>query len=108
MANPASIPNQGAPSATPTCGGPTSIRILIVHADTANPPNTLRAQLLALPGVTAVDLFDGQAGTPTLAQLQQYTVVVPMSNFPFADSTTLGNNLADYLDGGGIVVAQTF
>ena len=59
-------------------------------------------------GVTAVDLFDAQAGTPTLAQLQQYQIVVPYSNFPFLDADTLGNNLADYVDGGGVVVQYGF
>ena len=58
--------------------------------------------------MTAVDLFDGQAGTPTLGQLQQYQIVVPYSNFPFLDADTLGNNLADYVDGGGVVVQYGF
>ena len=40
---------------------------------------------MAEPGVAAVDLFDAQAGTPTLAQLQPYQIVVPYSNFPFFD-----------------------
>ena len=49
-----------------------------------------------------------QAGTPTLAQLQAYQIVVPYSNFPFFDADTLGNNLADYVDGGGVVVQYGF
>src|SRR5262249_17462278 len=49
-----------------------------------------------------------QVGTPTLAQLQAYQIVVPYSNFPFADDTTLGNNLADYVDAGGVVVQYGF
>ena len=55
-----------------------------------------------------VDLFDATSGTPTLAQLQQYQIVVPFSNSPFLDADTLGNNLADYVDGGGIVVQYGF
>ena len=77
--------------------------MLIVYSDDG-PPTQLQSEILAEPNVTAVDLFDGQAGTPTLAQLQAYQIVVPYSNFPFFDADTLGNNLADYVDGGGVVV----
>jgi Dockerin type I domain/Kelch motif len=88
-------------------GGGCQFKVLIVYADTAA-PTQLQMEIQAESGVTAVDLFDAQAGTPTLAQLQQYDIVVPYSNFPFADATTLGNNLADYVDGGGIVVQYGF
>jgi len=104
---PTATPTAGTPTPTPTCA-PANYHILIVHGDSANPPNTLRTQLLAESGVTQVDLFDGQNGTPTLAQLLPYQLVVAMSNFPFVDSTTLGNNLADYIDANGIVVGVTF
>ena len=45
---------------------------------------------------------------PPWAQLQQYEIVVPYSNSPFLDADTLGNNLADYVDGGGVVVQYGF
>ena len=96
----------GTPSATPTCT-PSSFHVLIVYSDDG-PPTQLQSEILAEPNVIAVDLFDGQAGTPTLAQLQQYQIVVPYSNFPFFDADTLGNNLADYVDGGGVVVQYGF
>ena len=67
-----------------------------------------QSEIQAEPGVAAVDLFDALVGTPTLAQLQQYDIVVPFSNSAFLDSDTLGNNLADYVDGGGIVVQYGF
>ena len=86
---------------------PSSFNVLIVYADTAA-PTQLQSEILAEPGVAAVDLFDAQAGTPTLGQLQQYQIVVPYSNFPFLDPDTLGNNLADYVDGGGVVVQYGF
>jgi hypothetical protein len=93
------------PTATP---GPCQFQVLIVYADTEGLPTQLQSEILAEPNVTAVDLFDGGAGTPTLAQLQQYNIVVPFSNSPFLDGETLGNNLADYVDGGGIVVQHGF
>jgi N-acetylneuraminic acid mutarotase len=91
---------------TVCCGCP--LNVLIVYADSTGAPTQLQSEVLAESGVTAVDLFDGAAGTPTLAQLQAYKIVVPFSNTPFSDATTLGNNLADYVDGGGIVVQHGF
>ena len=95
------------PTATPSCT-PGNFQVVIVYADSDGQPTGLQSEILAEPGVTAVDLFDALAGTPTLAQLQQYDIVVPFSNSPFLDSDTLGNNLADYVDGGGIVVQYGF
>ena len=103
-------PCGGSPTPTPTATGsctPSSFNVLIVYSDTTA-PTQLQSEILAEPGVAAVDLFDAQAGTPTLAQLQPYQIVVPYSNFPFFDPDTLGNNLADYVDGGGVVVQYGF
>jgi len=97
------------PTPTPTCT-PSQFPVLIVYSDTL-PPIQLQGQILAEPGVTTVDLFDAASGTPTLGQLQQYQIVVPLSNIGapgFLDATTLGNNLADYVDGGGVVVQYGF
>src|SRR5206468_6724383 len=71
-------------------------------------PTQLQSEIQAEPNVIAVDLFDANVGTPTLGQLQQYQIVVPFSNSTFLDPDTLGNNLADYVDGGGIVVQYGF
>ena len=92
---------------TSICGGPCEFQVLIVYADT-DLPTQLQSEILAEPNVTAVDLFDGGVGTPDLGLLQQYNIVVPFTNFPFADADTMGNNLADYVDGGGIVVQYGF
>ena len=67
----------------------------------------LRNELLA-DGATLVDNFDAVNGTPTLAQMQQYDIVVPFSNCGYNDPVTLGNNLDAYEAGGGVVVAFTF
>ena len=97
----------GTPTPTPT-PGPCQFRVLIVHADFIGQPTQLQSEILAEPNVAAVDFFDATGGAPTLAQLQQYDIVVPYSNFEFLDPDTLGNNLADYVDGGGIVVQCGF
>jgi hypothetical protein len=82
--------------------------VLIVYADSGGAPAVLQSEILAEPGVAAVDLFDAVAGTLTLGQLQQYQIVVPFSNSPFLDAAALGNNLADYVDGGGVVAQAGF
>ena len=98
------------PTPTPTCT-PSQFQVLIVYSDTL-PPIQLQSQILAEPGVTTVDLFNAASGTPTLGQLQQYQIVVPLSNIGappgFQDSIKLGNNLADYVDRGGVVVQYGF
>src|SRR5262249_4861231 len=69
--------------------------------------STIRNGLAALPEIGAVDTFDSTAGTPTLAQLQNYSCVVVWANFSHANPDALGNNLADYADSGGGVSAYT-
>jgi hypothetical protein len=98
----------GVPTPTPTpTPGPCQFQVLIAYAD-AVPPTQFQTEILAEPNVTAVDLFDASAATPTLGQLQQYDIVVPFGDTMFIDSDAVGNNLADYVDGGGIVVQYGF
>lgn len=93
---------------TPT-GTPTGcqFKVLIVNADCGILASMLTNELLA-DGALLVDNFDANSGTPTLAQLQQYDIVVPISNCEYSDPVTLGNNLDAYESGGGVVVAFTF
>jgi hypothetical protein len=69
--------------------------VLIAYSDQAGPPSTLQSQILAEPGVTGVDLFDAFSGTPTLAQLQPYNIVVAFSNNAYNNAVAMGNVLAD-------------
>ena len=94
------------PTASPSCT-PGGFSVLIAYADGEVQPDTLRNDLLAA-GASVVDFFDAQLGTPTLGQLQQYQIVVPFSNFGYADPVTLGNNLDAYQAAGGVVVAFNF
>jgi hypothetical protein len=55
-----------------------------------------------------VDVVNGSAVTPSLADLRQYDTVMVYSDVPFANSVLLGNNLADYVDSGGGVIVSTF
>jgi len=58
-------------------------------------------------GIVANDI-DAGVSTPTLAQLQSYSSILVYSDSGFLNSTTLGNNVAAYVDGGGGVVLATF
>jgi N-acetylneuraminic acid mutarotase/cell division septation protein DedD len=93
------------PTATP---GPCQFRVLIAYADISGQPDMLRNQILAEPDVIAVDYFDAFSGTPTLPQLGQYDIVFAFSNNVWNDAVAMGNVLADYEDGGGIVLVATF
>jgi hypothetical protein len=55
-----------------------------------------------------VDVFDVSTATPTLPQLLAYTAVLVFSDTGFFDAVALGDVLADYVDGGGVVVIATF
>ena len=68
----------------------------------------LQNQILAEPDVIAVDLFDAFSGTPDLALLQQYDIVYAFSNNAWNNAVAMGDVLADYEDGGGVVVVSTF
>jgi hypothetical protein len=96
------IPPTPGPTPTPTPGS-CPMRVLIAYAD-SEPPLLLPNEILAESDVTAVDLFDAFNGTPTLQQLQQYDIVFAFSNNIWNDPVAMGNVLADYEDGGGVVV----
>src|SRR5438132_7359194 len=95
------------PTATPT-PGPCTFQVLIAYADIGGQPTVIQNEILAEPGVTAVDLFDAFSGTPTLAQLQQYNIVFAFSNNGWNSAVAMGDVLADYEDAGGVVVVGTF
>ncbi len=82
---------------------PGSYRVLIVQAN-CEPPTTLRAQIATQSEVASVQEFDACDGTPTAALLEENDLVVSMSDAPYADQSTYGNALADYVDSGGVVV----
>ena len=92
-----------APTPTPHIACP--IRVLIVYAAYQNrQPTAIHNEILEQPDVTAVDLFDASSNAPALALLQQYDLVMAFnSGTGFYNATALGDNLAAYVDGGGVV-----
>lgn len=59
-------------------------------------------------GIVAADTFLTNAGTPTLAELQSYDAVLVFTDAGAADPVAFGDNLGQYIDGGGAVVDATF
>jgi hypothetical protein len=103
------VPPTPSPTPTPTpTPGACSFRVLIAHTNDNQPPTLLQNEILAEPGVTQVDMFDARNGTPTLQQLQQYDIVFAFSDTAWNDPVEMGNVLADYEDGGGVVIVGTF
>ena len=81
-------------------------RVLIVN--NSSYISDVQTKLLATGAFSAVDLFAAGGATPTLAQLQAYSVALVVSDGGFGDPAALGNVLADYFDAGGRVVIATF
>jgi hypothetical protein len=82
---------------------PGALDILLLRAD--NPPETLKAQIQAAPGVNSVTDLDGRyAGAPSAQWLAQFDLVVVWANWYFFDANQLGDDVADYVDAGGKVV----
>ena len=98
--------NCGGPTPTPTPG--CQFNVLIVSSDLDVNPVMLHDQIAAEPDVVTVDYFDAFLGTPTLAQLKPYNIVVSFSNSSYLDPVAMGDVLADYADTGGTVVAFNF
>lgn len=83
--------------------------ILLLNADDDNDGySPIRDLLLAYGDLDVVDMFDARSATPTLEQLEAYSTVVVWANYVFADATSMGNVLADYVDGGGKVIDLNF
>src|SRR5438105_9015030 len=79
-------------------------KIALVTADNGSWVSEVQSKLVATGRFGQVDIIDAGSTTPTLAQLLAYKSVFVWSDTSFADPTALGNNLADYVDGGGGVV----
>jgi hypothetical protein len=77
--------------------------LLIGHADPGQFSGVI-ANIAGDPYYDTVDVEDWTNQTPTLAHLSEYDCVFTWSVYAYLDRTTLGNNLADYVDQGGAVV----
>ena len=96
------IPNLNVLSSAATSAG-----MRILYAPSEADDAAYRAAIAAITGGT-VDYFDARVATPDLALLQQYECVHTWANSAYADTVAFGNNLADFVDGGGSAVLGVF
>jgi hypothetical protein len=86
-----------------------AISALVCGAPSTPAWNTdVQTKLMATGAFSKVDVMACNQTTPTLNQLQQYQSVLAFSDTSFANAGTLGDNLADYVTGGGYAVVAVF
>jgi len=82
--------------------------VAIYAADLPEYYGDAETKLIATGLFDSITVQSTQSFTPTLADLQQYDAVILWSDYSFSDAYTFGDNLADYMDGGGGVVIAVF
>ncbi len=82
-------------------------RVAILYND-STVPAALKDSLVAQPAVGGIALYNTRLTVPSVQLLRQYQVVVALSNDTYTNAVTIGNNLADYQDAGGVVVALNY
>jgi Divergent InlB B-repeat domain len=90
---------------------PGHLKILVLYNLSTSTPGVLKSALEGNAYVSTVDSLNaGEGGsTPTVAQLQGYDLVfVDEFSSAWLDGTTLGNNMASYVQTGGVVVLSNF
>ncbi|MCK5861664.1 MAG: proprotein convertase P-domain-containing protein, partial [Candidatus Hydrogenedentes bacterium] len=88
----------------PTVKSQAAAGLKVLFMDGGSNPTVLRTALAAFPDMAQVDYLNAGAVLPDITLLGGYDVVIVMSKLPFMDSLLTGNVLADYVDGGGLVV----
>ena len=88
-------------------GTPQPIKILLAGAESETNLKSCVAGAFsygAFPLGTEIDYFDIRSTAPDLATLREYDVVVVHTNSSTSVGAAVGDNLADYVDGGGKVI----
>jgi hypothetical protein len=86
---------------------PACDKVLVVHTYEPYAPD-VQSTLMSTGAFATVDTFDATSATPSAAQLGGYHAVLAYSGIGnFADTSLLGDRLADFHDqGGGVVVTH--
>ncbi|PYK30801.1 MAG: PEP-CTERM sorting domain-containing protein [Verrucomicrobia bacterium] len=103
-----STTSAAAKQTAPKIMAPSLPKIALVTSDSPTWVAEVQSKLVATGRFSQVDTIDAGSTTPTLAQLLAYKSVLVWTDSGFSDSTTFGNNLADYVDAGGGVVIAVF
>ena len=85
-----------------------SLDVLVLFADNSDWGLDVVNKLSDTGQFNSVSYVDARYETPTLEELSVFGSVLVWSDYGFGDATTLGNNLADYVDSGGGVVCAMF
>ncbi|MFO1463315.1 MAG: DUF11 domain-containing protein [bacterium] len=83
-------------------------RVAVMGANDQAWNQEVRDKIAATGLFEAVDAVDLNSTIPSLAELQNYCAVLAYTDDDSLDNDLLGDNLADYVDGGGGVVAAVF
>jgi|GEM_PF-786209 len=79
--------------------------VMLLHSETnESAPEDVVDKLKTFGVIDQIDKFNGNLGTPTLAQLNLYDAVFVWTSATWQNRVTLGNNLSTYLETGGNVV----
>ena len=82
--------------------------IAVVISDYAGAEQEVVQYLIDSGEINSATVFDAQNGTPTLADLEPYDMVLTWSNYMYQNPSGIGDVLADYVDLGKGVVALEF
>jgi len=82
----------------------------LIHAENYSPNVSSVVNYLSnyFGGGSTITSIDGTSQTPSIATLNTFDSVLVWENVFFQDGVGLGNNLANYIDGGGGVVLAAF
>lgn len=97
-------------AAAPSSASPGALHILVTGNCFTDAVAPLATAIQAQPDVASVTTFDTSTGTPDAATLAAQDLVVSLGDdcSPYADQATWGDRLADYVDGGGVVLQGAY
>jgi hypothetical protein len=85
------------------------VKCAVLAAETnVNDTNDIQSKLMGTGQFSSVTVVNIHTSTPTLADLKTYGSVLVFSDNTIYDAGSLGDRLADYVDGGGGVVVAVF
>lgn len=85
------------------------LTVLLLHSETVEANvNDVRQKLSAFGVIDRLDAFNGNLGTPSLAQLQSYDVVFVWNSASWQNRVQLGTNLASFIQNGGRVIKALY
>jgi hypothetical protein len=84
---------------------PIDVLFVVSEDDGFVPWQAIYNEVCNLPEIGICERFNSFTGTPDISLLMKFCVVIVWSNSPQNNPDLLGNNLADYIDAGGSVIA---